>query len=103
MIDEVIVGFLAFFEKEQKLYLSKFYVKKEHRNKHYATQMFEFVKEQAIQMHLPAIFLNVNKHNDDVISKYKHLGFEIVRMEKNDIGNDYYMDDYVLEYTIKER
>ena len=43
---------------------------------------------------LDGIELNVNKHNS-ACRAYDRLGFEIIRSEKNDIGNGFYMDDYV--------
>ena len=56
--------------------------------------MIDFVKNEAKAAGLNAIELNVNKNN---ISKYiyEHLGFRLIRDEKNDIGHGYFMDDYV--------
>lgn len=93
-------GFLAFYPRDGKLYLSKFYLAQEWRGKHLARQMHRFVCDAARKEQLPAVFLNVNRHNTEVISIYEHLGFQKLREEKNDIGNGFYMDDYVLEYRI---
>ena len=95
------VGFFAYCFREEKLYLSKFYLAENARGKGYGRKIFEFLKEQALLAGYDKIFLNVNKHNDDTISLYKHLGFELLRLEKNDIGHGYYMDDYVLQCVIK--
>ena len=62
--------------------------------------MFEFLVNYAKDKKLKSIYLNVNKHNDLAVNVYKHLGFIIIREEKNDIGNGFYMDDFVFEYTI---
>jgi ribosomal protein S18 acetylase RimI-like enzyme len=48
---------------------------------------------------LSAIILNVNRNNTEVIRIYEHLGFCKVHEEENDIGNGYFMEDFVLEYT----
>ncbi|MCH5265861.1 MAG: DNA/RNA nuclease SfsA [Lachnospiraceae bacterium] len=99
-LDGENAGFLAFYPRDRKIYLSKFYVAKEYRGRHLAGKMLAFVREQARQEGLTAIFLNVNRENESVIAIYQHLGFEIVRGEKNDIGGGFYMDDYVMEYKI---
>ena len=94
------IGFLAFFPVENKLYLSKFYLLKEYRGKKISRKMLEFLVNYAKDKKLKSIYLNVNKHNDLAVNVYKHLGFIIIREEKNDIGNGFYMDDFVFEYTI---
>ena len=53
----------------------------------------EIKKEKAI-----ALRLNVNRHNK-ALAFYKHLGFEIIKEEDIDIGNGYFMNDYVMEKT----
>ena len=95
------IGFLGFFPVENKLYLSKFYLLKEYRGKKISKKMLEFLINYAKDRKLISIYLNVNKYNDLATNVYKHLGFVIIREEKNDIGNGYYMDDFVFEYTIK--
>ena len=94
------IGFLAFYPVENKLYLSKFYLLKEYRGKKISRKMLEFLVNYAKDKKLKSIYLNVNKHNDSAVNVYKHLGFIIIREEKNDIGNGFYMDDFVFEYTI---
>jgi ribosomal protein S18 acetylase RimI-like enzyme len=42
------------------------------------------------------VFLNVNKYNKAKFF-YKKLGFKITIEEVIDIGNNYIMDDYVME------
>ena len=92
--EDKIVGFIAFYPKQTVMYLSKFYLYKDQRKKGYSHQMLDFIIEQTKKMGFNAIELNVNKHNS-ACEAYDHLGFKIIRSEKNDIGNGYYMDDYV--------
>ena len=94
------VGFFAIIPRDGGLYLSKLYLKKEFRGHHLARPMIEFMEREAKKEGLKSIFLNVNKRNYDSIEAYKHLGFEIIRKEKNDIGNGFYMDDYVMERIV---
>ncbi len=88
------IGFLAFYPKENAMYLSKLYLYKEERRKGYSRQMLDFVKKNARKNGLSSIELNVNRNNSAIYA-YKKLGFKVIREEKNDIGSGYFMDDYV--------
>lgn len=88
------VGFIAFYTREDALYLSKFYLSEEYRGKGYAKEILSFILSCAKERGLNAIELNVNKHNPTRFI-YEKLGFRLIRSEKNDIGMGYYMDDYV--------
>ena len=88
------IGFIAFYPKNDAMYLSKFYLYKNMRGKGYAHQMLSFVIDETKKARLNAIELNVNRFNS-ACQAYEKLGFKIVRTEKNDIGNGFFMDDYV--------
>ncbi len=93
-------GFIAFYPRGERMYLSKFYLDRSFRGKGIAGKMFAFVRAQTVKEGLSAIFLNVNRFNADVIAVYRHFGFHCVRMEQNDIGNGFIMDDLVMEYPV---
>ena len=88
------LGFVAFYLRENALYLSKFYLYKDQRGKGYARTVLEFLKTQAKELDRNRIELNVNRNNDTRFI-YEKLGFTVAWEEKNDIGNGFYMDDYV--------
>jgi ribosomal protein S18 acetylase RimI-like enzyme len=92
-------GFVAFYPKNDVMYLSKFYLYKNMRGKGFARQMLSFVVEEAKKLGLNAVELNVNKHNP-ACQAYEKLGFRIIRSEKNDIGNGFFMDDYVCRLEV---
>lgn len=98
--DGETAGFMAFFPRDGKMYLSKFYILRDFRGRHLAKKMWEFLLQETRKEGLTHIFLNVNKGNTDVIAIYEHLGLRIVRAEKNDIGSGFYMDDYVMECPV---
>lgn len=98
-LDDEDIGFIALYGRENDLYLSKFYLKKDTRRKGYSKKMLAFVVSRAKELGLPAIVLNVNKYNDALFA-YEKLGLRKIGDEKIDIGNGYYMDDYVMEYRI---
>ena len=92
--DGTNAGYLAYYPREGALYLSKLYLYKDQRGKGFSRVMLEFLKEKAKELGLNRIELNVNRNNPSV-KIYEKLGFTVAREEKNDIGNGFYMDDYV--------
>lgn len=98
--DGTYIGYFACYEKEEKLYLDKFYVHRSYRGEGYGHYMMERIIDIAKEKEYPAIFLNVNKNNSDSIAIYKSMGYEIIRSEKNPIGKGFFMDDYVLELNL---
>ena len=97
--EEQNLGFLAFYPREDAMYLSKFYLYRDQRGKGYAHQMLEFVISCAKKQNLHGIELNVNKQNS-ACRAYESLGFRVLRSEKNSIGNGFYMDDYVYRLEV---
>ncbi len=96
------VGFIAFYPREDHIYLSKFYLHKDYRGKGISRDMLHFVIARTKETGLNSIILNVNKYNDIAISAYEKLGFIRIDEEKNDIGNGYYMDDFVYKYSLAD-
>ncbi|MEL1248658.1 GNAT family N-acetyltransferase [Flavobacterium helocola] len=95
------VGFVSYEinSEPNKTKIHKIYVLPETQGTGLGRQFFELVKEKAIENNQKAIFLNVNKYNN-AIYFYTKLGFTKVKDEVIDIGNDYVMDDYVMEVVI---
>ena len=93
------IGFLAFYPKQDVMYLSKFYLYRSERGKGYSREMLDFVKRNALNEGLKAIELNVNRFNM-AVQVYEKLGMHVIRTEKNDIGDGYYMDDYVFRLDL---
>ena len=88
------LGFLAFYPRGEAMYLSKFYLYKEERQKGYGRKIIDFVIRCAKAAGLSCIELNVNRNNN-TITAYEKLGFKRIRSEKIDIGSGYFMDDHV--------
>ena len=82
------------------MYLSKLYLYKTERGKGYSRQMVDFVAGKARNAGLPAIELNVNRDNS-AVRAYEKLGFQMIRTEKNDIGEGFFMDDFVFRLELK--
>lgn len=93
-------GYCVIHPEENRLFLSKLYLKKEVRGKHLATQAFQFLKNICRERGLCAIWLTCNKHNDGSLAVYRHLGFQTIDEQEADIGGGYIMDDYIMEYSL---
>lgn len=90
--DNVPVGYTAYNESSEEVYLSKLYLNASTRGKGYGGQVFAWYDELAAGKKLR---LNVNKDNKNAIKIYEHQGFKCVESCQNDIGNGFVMDDYV--------
>ena len=93
------IGFICFYPREDAMYLSKLYLRSDRRGKGYARQMLTLVAKEAKKLGLYAIELNVNKYNKSKFI-YEKLGFTRQRAERIDIGNGYFMDDYVYRLNL---
>ena len=94
------IGFIAYYFREDDLYLSKFYLLEEERNKGYGKKILLFLENKCLENNIHKITLNVNRFNYDSIKAYEAMGFKRIRSEDNDIGHGYLMEDYVYEKII---
>lgn len=91
------VGFAAYSPKEnnpQVYKLHKLYILPSQQGKGVGRHLLQFI----IQGISPAniLQLNVNRHNK-ALHFYEKAGFKIIGEEDIAIGNDFYMNDYVME------
>ncbi len=96
LFGEEIAGYFGVQPQDDSLFLSKLYLKKEFRGKGVATKMLAYIKDIAKKYGANKITLTVNRYNHNTIEVYKHFGFDIIKEQKADIGNGFYMDDYVM-------
>lgn len=89
-------------ENDNRMFLSKLYLKKYSRGKGVARTMLEKVFSEAVGIGKSSVYLTVNKHNMQAISVYKKIGFNIVDSTISDIGEGFVMDDYIMEYNISD-
>ncbi|MEK3915768.1 GNAT family N-acetyltransferase [Paenibacillus sp. FSL H7-0331] len=94
------IGYLGIKQEEGKLFLSKFYIHKDHRGKGYASQAMELLVNLCKNRKLDTIWLTVNRYNDATIAIYEKKGFKTVRTQVADIGNGFVMDDNIMEKVI---
>lgn len=93
-------GYMSVRQEEGKLFLSKFYIAKEHRGRGYASQASAFLDGLCRERGLSHIWLTVNRYNESSIAVYEKKGFRTIREQVADIGNGFVMDDFVMEKEI---
>lgn len=97
---DVFIGYIAVHPKQQELFLSKIYLRSSKRGIGYGRKAVQFVENLAKERSLTKIALTVNKHNIDTISAYEKMGFKITGALIQDIGGDFFMDDFAMEKDI---
>ncbi|MEX1188489.1 MAG: GNAT family N-acetyltransferase [Bacteroidia bacterium] len=94
-------GFLAVEEtSETELFLQKFYILQNTQNKGLGTLAFKKLIQQYPLVE--TIRLQVNRQNIKPINFYFKLGFTIEKSADFDIGDGYFMNDFVMVNHIKK-
>jgi ribosomal protein S18 acetylase RimI-like enzyme len=98
MHGDVKVGYLSIRQEGDLLFMSKLYVHKDFRGKGLGSKAMDEILEEGKARNVKKAYLRVNRNNLPSIEFYKHKGFIVAGAEKVDIGNGYFMDDYLVEY-----
>ena len=100
--NDEICGYMDIHEEtaDKKMFLSKLYLKKEHRGKGYAGRTLKKLFEMSNERKLNMVWLTVNKYNEHTIEVYEHMDFAKARTQVADIGNGFVMDDYIMEKVL---
>jgi GNAT superfamily N-acetyltransferase len=93
-MNEQIIGYTAYEETTERIYLSKLYLTPAVRGKGVSNQLFDWYETLATGK---TLYLNVNKGNQQAIAVYEHRGFARVGERTVDIGEGFVMDDYIYE------
>jgi ribosomal protein S18 acetylase RimI-like enzyme len=97
-LDTVPVGFTSFSKtKGQDIYkLHKLYVNTEIQGRGLGKALLNAVIEEIKLLHATSLILNVKRDNT-AKAFYEKLGFSVTGEEDIDIGNGFFMNDYVME------
>lgn len=98
--DDQFIGFASYelnFENSNKTKIQKLYVLPEIQGKGIGKHLINHIKQIAIDNKNSGLILNVNRFNK-AKEFYLKYGFEITKEIKINIGNDYIMDDYIMEF-----
>jgi ribosomal protein S18 acetylase RimI-like enzyme len=79
-----------------KTKLHKIYILPELHGKGVGKILVNYVSGKAIENKNKFLFLNVNRFNN-AVKFYEAMGFKVIAEEDIDIGNGYFMNDFVME------
>ncbi|HIE10455.1 MAG TPA: GNAT family N-acetyltransferase [Kiritimatiellae bacterium] len=96
------VGYFAFRPEPAggRMFLSKLYVRKEHRRRGLARGALEVVEQECRRGGFSRVRLAVNKRNHAAIAAYQRLGFRTSQGRMADIGGGFVMDDWIMEKAV---
>ncbi len=101
--DDVAVGFASYSAKlkndPEVFRLHKLYVLPSQQGKGTGKILLQFVVDQIRKQSACKLELNVNRNNK-ALHFYHKMGFTISREENIDIGEGFFMDDYVMELKV---
>lgn len=93
-------GFASYNALTKQTYkLQKLYVLPEIQSCGTGSKLIHQVETEAKNEGASTLLLNVNRENP-AIKFYTNHGFKIVREEDIDIGNGFFMNDYIMEKTL---
>ncbi len=95
-----ILAYFGVQPQGERLFLSKFYILKEHRGKGIFSLGLEYMCGLCRELQLDTIYLTVNRRNFHACEVYLHKGFRIAEEAVADIGCGFVMDDYIMEYDV---
>ena len=94
---ELPVAFAAYsFLQPESVKLHKIYLLPEQQGKGIGKYIIEQIALRISEGGATSLVLNVNRYNTPAIVFYEKNGFRLFREEDIDIGNGYFMNDYVL-------
>mgnify|MGYP001146777304 CR=1 FL=1 len=95
-------GYLALVpdRAENRMLLSKIYVREEMRGTGLGRAMVEFAEKRCAELGCGRLWLTVNRNNAGSIAFYERMGFRKARMAVTDIGGGFVMDDWWMEKAV---
>lgn len=95
------IGFASYNEIEQSIFkLQKIYILQQYQGRGAGGFVIEKIINEIKNSGATALQLNVNRKNK-AKNFYEKIGFNVIRKEQIDIGNGYFMNDYVMEKKIE--
>ena len=97
LLGDRLIGFAQYERYPGAMKLDKLYLHRDYRRQGYGARLLAHVEAAARARGLPAVRLNVNKHNAKSIAAYRNSGYAVIETVVADIGGGFVMDDYVME------
>lgn len=98
-IDRIPAGYISWsaYNLPGTAKLHKVYLLEKFHRQGIGSAMLKQAEKRASAAGFTRLRLNVNKYNDKAKKAYIRNGFEVVDSVKIDIGNGFFMDDFVME------
>lgn len=100
--DQIPLGFAGYecdYKAAGSCKLHKIYLLPETQGKGLGKMLLNAVVEKAKEAGQQRLLLNVNRYNK-ALQFYRSYGFEVIAEEDIDIGNGYFMNDYIMELPL---
>ncbi len=97
--EDGVVGFASFelnFNDEKVTKIHKLYLLPETQGKRIGQKLMDYICFLSLEKKMKKMLLNVNRYNK-ALGFYQKMGFSIICEEDIDIGQDYLMEDFVME------
>ena len=103
--DDLYAGYMGLVPDHQnrKMMISKLYVRREARGTGIGGLLLDYVIKECGKREIDTIWLTVNRFNHAPIEWYRRKGFSVIDEVKKDIGEGFYMDDFIMEKKLIDR
>ena len=102
-VDNQIAGYVSWGPWKSAPFtakLHKLYLLPQMQGQGIGNIVISLVKQVVKDANYRRLRLNVNRENSNAIKCYSNNNFTMVQLENNDIGNGFYMTDYVMESRV---
>lgn len=89
-----LVGYIQSSQHDGMTFIHKLYIAQEVRGRGIGRSLLEAIPQDK------PLRLRVNRQNIDSVAFYQRYGFEIIDKSVLDIGNDFVMDDYIMQRLV---
>ena len=94
------VGFASYHEEEPRRWkLNKIYILRNQQGKGTGKHVINYIIDEIKKQNAASLFLQVNQYNN-AKAFYERLGFNEVDFINLDIGNGFFMNDYIMEKKV---
>lgn len=99
--DDLPAGYMVYSSYAPKTAkLHKLYLLSRYHGRGIGSAMLDHVANQTRKLGFKNLILNVNKHNVKAINAYERNNFTTIEAVKIDIGNGFFMDDFVMKKVL---
>jgi len=92
------VGYLCIVPEDDSLFMSKLYLYKDSRGNGLGSKALDDILEEGRARKKKRVYLRVNKYNTASMKVYQRKGFVVAEDIYEDIGDGFFLDDYLMEY-----